>query len=147
MKQHVALKNWSVKKMNKVNLIGRLTSKPELRTVGSDLNTTRFTLAVNRTFSNSQGEKEADFITIVAWKKQAENICKYLDKGSQLAISGRIQTGSYDTEDGNKKYTTEVIAEQVMFLDSKKETTTKPETLDDFSEFGNTVLVDEDFLD
>ena len=133
--------------MNKVNLIGRLTSKPELRTVGSDLNTTRFTLAVNRTFSNSQGEKEADFITIVAWKKQAENICKYLDKGSQLAISGRIQTGSYDTEDGNKKYTTEVIAEQVMFLDSKKETTTKPETLDDFSEFGNTVLVDEDFLD
>ena len=84
--------------MNRVCLIGRLTTKPELRTVGNGLSTTRFTLAVNRNFSNANGEREADFISIVAWRKQAENICQYLDKGSLVSVEGRIQTGSFDVK-------------------------------------------------
>ena len=105
--------------MNKVCLIGRLTAKPELRTTSGNLSTTRFTLAVNRNFTNAQGEREADFITIVAWRKQAENICQYLDKGSLVSVEGRIQTGSFDDKDGNSRYTTEVIADQVNFLESR----------------------------
>ena len=90
--------------MNRVCLIGRLTQKPELRNTNSNLAVTRFTLAVNRNFSNSQGEREADFITIVAWRKQAENICRYLDKGSLVSVEGRIQTGSFDGQDGQRRF-------------------------------------------
>ena len=76
--------------MNRVCLIGRLTTKPELRMTASNLPFTRFTLAVNRNFSNAQGERDTDFISITAWRKQAENICKYLDKGSQVSVEGRV---------------------------------------------------------
>ena len=157
--------------MNRVCLVGRLTSKPELRTVGSGLATTRFTLAVNRTFSNSQGEREADFITIVAWRKQAENVCRYLDKGSLISVDGRIQTGSFEGQDGTRRYTTEVIADQVNFLESKNQSRSnsaasypQPEQVpfmnnesmvqnnssienDPFANFGDTVTIDGDFLD
>ena len=105
--------------MNRVCLIGRLTTKPELRTVGNGLSTTRFTLAVNRNFSNANGEREADFISVVAWRKQAENIAKYCTKGSQVAVEGRIQTRSYDAQDGTKRYVTEIIADNVTFLGGK----------------------------
>ena len=105
--------------MNRVSLVGRITAKPELRYTNSQLPYTRFNLAVNRTFSNAQGQREADFIGIVVWRKQAENICNYLDKGSLISVDGRIQTGTYDDKDGNRRYTFEVVADNVQFLETK----------------------------
>lgn len=105
--------------MNKVFLIGRLTRDPELRYTGSNTPVATFSLAVNRNFSNQNGEREADFINIVVWRKQAENVKNYLTQGSQVAIDGRIQTRTYDGQDGQKRYITEVIAENVEFLGSK----------------------------
>lgn len=105
--------------MNKVFLIGRLTRDPELRYTGSNIPTAQFAIAVNRNFTNQAGEREADFINIVVWRKQAENCKNYLTKGSQVAIEGRIQTRSYDGQDGQKRYVTEVIADNVEFLGSR----------------------------
>lgn len=107
--------------MNKVFLIGRLTKNPELRYTSSNIACSTFTLAVNRDFTNQNGEREADFINIQVWKKLAENVKNYLIKGSQCAIEGRIQTRSYDDQNGQKRYVTEVVAENVQFLDSKKD--------------------------
>ena len=105
--------------MNKVILIGRLTKDPELRTIASGNATTSFTIAVNRNFTNQNGEREADFINCVAWRKQAENVAKYCTKGSQVAVEGRIHTRSYDAQDGTKRYVTEVVADNVTFLGSR----------------------------
>lgn len=107
--------------MNKVILIGRLTKDPELRQTTSGVSTTSFTLAVNRNFTNKDGEREADFIQCVAWRRQAENIAKYLTKGSQVAVDGRIQVRTYDDKDGKRNWVTEVICDNVQFLDSKGE--------------------------
>ncbi len=109
--------------MNKVFLIGRLTRDPELRYTGSNIPVATFSLAVNRNFTNQSGEREADFINIVVWRKQAENVKNYLTQGSQVAIDGRIQTRSYDGNDGQKRYVTEVIADNVEFLGSKNSST------------------------
>ena len=106
--------------MNKVILIGRLTKDPELRYSGNNTPVASFSIAVNRTFSNQQGEREADFINIVVWNKQAETVKNYLTKGSQVAIEGRIQTRSYDDQNGQKRYVTEVVANNVEFVGSKK---------------------------
>ena len=105
--------------MNKVFLIGRLTRDPELRYTGSNVAVATFSLAVNRNFTNQAGEREADFINIVVWRKQAENVKNYLQQGSQVAVDGRIQTRSYDDNEGNKRYVTEVVADNVEFLGSK----------------------------
>ena len=105
--------------MNKVILIGRLTRDPELRYTGNNNPVATFTLAVDRSFSNQQGEREADFINIVVWNKQAENVKNYLSKGSQVAVDGRIQTRNYDDQNGQKRYVTEVIANNVEFMGSK----------------------------
>ena len=105
--------------MNKVFLIGRLTRDPELRYTGSNTAVATFSLAVNRNFANQNGEREADFINIVVWRKQAENVKNYLSQGSQVAIDGRIQTRSYDDNNGQKRYVTEVVADNVEFLGSK----------------------------
>lgn len=105
--------------MNKVILIGRLARDPEMRTTISGTNVTRFTVAVTRTFQDQNGERGADFINCVAWRRQAENIAKYCTKGTQVAIEGRIQTGSYDAQDGSKRYTTDIICDNVTFLGSK----------------------------
>ncbi len=105
--------------MNKVILIGRLTKDPELKTTASGIASTNFSVAVQRNFTNQNGEREADFINCVAWRKQAENIAKYCNKGSQVAVDGRIQVRSYDGQDGTKKYVTEVVADNVTFLGSK----------------------------
>lgn len=104
--------------MNKVILIGRLTRDPELRYTGSNLPVASFTIAVDRTYS-SNGEKEADFINVVVWRKQAENVKNYLTKGSLVAVDGSIQTRSYDDKDGVRRYITEVVANNVQFLDTK----------------------------
>ena len=105
--------------MNKVILIGRLTKDPELRYTSSNTPVATFTLAVNRPFTNQSGEREADFINIVVWRKQAENCKNYINQGSQVAVEGRIQTRSYDDQNGQKRYVTEVIADNVQFLDTK----------------------------
>jgi single-strand DNA-binding protein len=103
--------------MNKVVLIGRLTKDPELKFLeGSGTAVATFTMAVDRRFSKD-GEKEADFIPIVLWGKQAENTANYVSKGKLIGISGRIQTRSYDAKDGTKRYVTEVVGEEVQFLE------------------------------
>ncbi|KPU42904.1 single-stranded DNA-binding protein A [Oxobacter pfennigii] len=109
--------------MNKVVLIGRLTRDPELRfTAGSGTAVATFTLAVDRQFKNKDGQKEADFINIVVWNKLAELVSNYLVKGRQVAIAGRIQTRSYEGNDGQKRYVTEVVAEDVQFLGTREGT-------------------------
>ncbi len=106
--------------MNKVVLIGNLTRDPELQTTNSGVSVCRFSLAVTRRFANSDGEREADFINIVVWRNQAENCHKYLKKGSKCAVIGRIQTSSYDAPDGSKRYTTDVIADEVEFINNNR---------------------------
>jgi len=103
--------------LNKVILIGRLTRDPEQRFTANGVCVTTFTLAVDRNFTNQQGEREADFIPIVTWRNVAETCAKYLSKGRLVAVSGRIQTGSYETPDGQRRYTTDVVADEVRFLD------------------------------
>lgn len=105
--------------INRVVLVGRLTKDPDLRYTPSGAAVTRFTLAVNRTFSNAQGEKEADFINCTVWRKQAENTANFLKKGSLAGVEGRIQTGSYEGQDGKRVYTTEVVADSVQFLEPR----------------------------
>lgn len=107
--------------MNKVFLIGRLTKDPEIRYTTNGTAVTSFTIAINRKVLNQQGEREADFIPVTVWSKTAENCHKYLAKGRQVAVAGRIQTGSYDAKDGTKRYTTEVVGEDVQFLDRAPE--------------------------
>ena len=121
--------------MNKVILIGRLTRDPELRTIASGNATTSFTIAVNRNFTNQNGEREADFINCVAWRKQAENVAKYCTKGSQVAVEGRIQTRNYDAQDGTKRYVTELIADNVTFLSSRAGGSQIPESSSNTSSY------------
>ncbi len=107
--------------MNKVILIGRLARDPEMRTTGSGVSMTRFTVAVSRPINpqNANGQPQTDFISCIAWRRQAENIAKYCSKGSQVAVDGRIQTGSFDGQDGQKHYTTDIVADNVTFLGSR----------------------------
>lgn len=104
--------------MNKVVLIGRLTRDPEVRYTQGGTCCARFSIAVDRRFK-SEGQPEADFPGIVAWGKTAEFIEKYFHKGNKICIEGRIQTGSYTNKDGQKVYTTDVVAEAVEFVESK----------------------------
>lgn len=157
--------------MNKVFLIGRLTRDPELRYTGSNTAVASFSLAVNRNFTNQAGEREADFINVVVWRKQAENVKNYLSQGSQVAIDGRLQTRSYDDNNGQKRYVTEVIADNVEFLGTKgsnstsqsnassskveptpydfgNESTTKTIDVDSnpFADFGSSIEISDDEL-
>ena len=104
--------------MNRVILVGRLTKDPELRYTQSGKGVASFTVAVNRPFKTN-GEQEADFINGVVWGKPAENLANYMKKGSQIGVDGRIQTRSYDNNEGKRVYVTEVVADSVSFLDSK----------------------------
>lgn len=112
--------------MNKVVLIGRLTKDPELRYTSSNIPSATFSLAVNRPFQNQNGVREADFINIVMWRKQAETAKKYLTKGSLISIEGRIQTRNYDGADGKKVYVTEVVADNFEFLETKGQKVSTP---------------------
>lgn len=107
--------------INRIVLVGRLTKDPELRYTPSGVAVARFTLAVNRTFSNDQGEKEADFINCTVWRKPAENTANFLKKGSLAGVEGRIQTGSYEGTDGKRVYTTEVVCDSVQFLEPRSD--------------------------
>ena len=106
--------------INNITLVGRLTKDVELKQTQSGVSVARFGLAVNRPFTDASGEKKADFLNIVVWRKQAENAANYLQKGSLCGIVGRIETGSYEGQDGKRVYTTDIVAESVQFLDSRK---------------------------
>ena len=108
--------------LNKAILIGRLAKNPEINyTQGEGVAVTKFTLAVDRNFKNQNGQREADFIPIVCWRKLAENVANNLGKGRLVAISGRIQTRTYQAQDGSRRYVTEIVADEVQFLDYPKD--------------------------
>lgn len=153
--------------MNKALLIGRLTKDPELRATSTGRNVCQFSIAVNRNFTNANGEREADFINCVVWDKQAENLVKYQKKGNQIAVDGRIQTRNYEDKDGKKIYVTEIFVSNVTFLDSKgsndsvnnlEEPLVKPGSItteqidsmptanDPFASFGNEVQINDSDL-
>ena len=112
--------------MNKVFLIGRLTRDPELRYTGNNTAVASFTIAVNRTYTNQSGEREADFIPVVVWRRQAESVKNYLSQGSQVAVEGRIQVRNYDDQNGQRRYVTEVIADSVEFIGSRRDNNQAP---------------------
>ena len=150
--------------MNKVFLVGRLARDPELRYTSSNLATMRCAIAVDRQFVREGEERGADFINIVCFGNRAETMSKYLTKGSQIAIDGRIQTGSYDGQDGKKVYTTDVVVENFQFLDSKgsrsadnvdsvpfdndvpNDDTTTSDSSDPFADFGAKIEVSDSEL-
>jgi len=107
--------------MNRTVLVGRLTKDPDLRYTSNGTATASFTVAVNRNFKNASGEREADFINCVAWRKAAETLSNFVKKGSQIAVDGRLQTRSYDNQQGQRVFVTELVVENFTFLDSKKE--------------------------
>lgn len=150
--------------MNKVLLVGRLTIKPELRYTNANVPYTRYSVAVDRGTNSQTGERMTDFINIVTWRKQAEVICQYLNKGSLVAIEGRIQTGNFTDKDGNKRYTTDVVTDNVRFLESKAQSEARNASSatpydfqepsndisfdnDPFADFGDSVSIDDNFLD
>ena len=106
--------------MNKAILIGRLASDPETTTTSSGITKCSFRLAIPRRFINAQGDRETDFLPVIAWRTTADLCARYLAKGRQCAVEGTIQTRSYDAQDGTKRYVTEIIAEQVQFLGSRE---------------------------
>lgn len=105
--------------INNTVLVGRLTKDVELRYTPSNVAVATFTLAVNRTFKNENGDREADFINCVMWRQQAENLASWCKKGALIGVTGRIQTRSYDNQQGQRVYVTEVVAEQFQLLESK----------------------------
>lgn len=120
--------------LNRIILVGRLTKDPELRFLPNGVATANFTLAVNRPFTNQQGEREADFINVVIWRKQAENAANYLKKGSLAGVDGRLQTRSYENSEGNRVFITEVVAESVQFLEPKGTPNKQEESSDPFAD-------------
>ena len=112
--------------LNKVILCGRLTAAPELRQTPSGVMVTSFTVAINRRFSSrsedgQSTQQQADFINVTAWRQSAEFVCKYFQKGSSICVVGSIQTRSWTDQQGNKRYATDVVAEEINFVDSKGE--------------------------
>jgi len=107
--------------LNKVVLAGRLTADPELNQTTTGISVTSFTLAVNRKYAKDQEQQQTDFISVVAWRQTAEFISRYFKKGSALCITGAIQTRSWQDQQGQKRYATEVIADEAMFVDSKSD--------------------------
>ena len=109
--------------LNRVVITGRLTKAPEMKYTQSGVAVTRFTVAVNRAFKSQDGEQQADFINCVAWRKQGENVANFLSKGSLVGVDGRIQTGSFEGQDGKRVFTVEVVAETVQFLEPRNSNT------------------------
>ncbi|HDV6030005.1 TPA: single-stranded DNA-binding protein [Staphylococcus pseudintermedius] len=105
--------------LNRTVLVGRLTKDPDFRTTPSGVEVATFTLAVNRNFKSKDGEQQADFINCVVFKKQAENVKNYLSKGSLAGVDGRLQSRSYENQEGRRVYVTEVICDSVQFLEPK----------------------------
>ncbi|WP_010648884.1 single-stranded DNA-binding protein [Oceanobacillus massiliensis] len=116
--------------LNRVVLVGRLTKDPDLRYTPNGVAVANFTVAVNRPFSNQQGNREADFINCVVWRKPAENLANYMKKGSLIGVDGRIQTRTFEGQDGKTVYVTEVVADSVQFLESKGSSQGRQESSD-----------------
>ncbi len=114
--------------MNKSILVGRLTKDPELKTTATGVSVCSFSIAVNRRFRNAEGNYDADFINCVAWRQQADFLCKFFSKGSMVGVVGSIQTRNYD-KDGQKVYITEVAVDEVHFCGEKKPNTSRAEAL------------------
>lgn len=108
--------------MNRVILVGRITRDPELRTSPNSVSFSAFTIAVNRVAPSSTGEREADFINCVAFNKQAENLCRFIKKGGQIGVEGKLQTRRYTAQDGSNRIATEVICDNIHFLEPKSST-------------------------
>lgn len=134
--------------LNRVVLIGRLTRDPELRYTASGVAVTSFTLAVDRNYVNQQGERGTDFIRVTVWRKLAENCANHLNKGRLVAVDGRLQTRSYETSEGQRRQVTDVVAEDVRFLDWPKEGkgTGEVDFSQDFNDIGTEVDMGEDDL-
>lgn len=135
--------------LNNVSLVGRLTKDVDLRYTPSNVAVATFTLAVNRTFKNENGDREADFINCVMWRQQAENLANWAKKGALIGITGRIQTRSYDNQQGQRVYVTEVVAETFQLLESRNsqgqsQNQTRPaqQETPDFSRSANTNPLD-----
>src|SRR5690625_719970 len=105
--------------MNRAVLVGMLTRHADLRYTPNGVAVANFTLAVNRPFTNQQGERDADFINCVTWRRQAENLANYMNKGNQVGIDGRLQSRSYEDKDGKRVFVTEVVADSVQFLEPR----------------------------
>jgi single-strand DNA-binding protein len=105
--------------LNKIILVGNLTKDPELSTTNNGISLCKFAIAVQRRFPNADGNREADFFNIIVWRQQAENCYKFLKKGNKAGIVGALQIRTYDDENGNKRYMTEIIADEVEFLTPK----------------------------
>lgn len=108
--------------LNMAVIMGRLTADPELKHTPSDIAVTSFSVAVNRSYAKQDGQREADFIDVVAWRSTAEFICKYFGKGQLIVVQGMLQTRTYTDTKGNKRKVVELVADQVHFGESKKET-------------------------
>ena len=143
--------------MNSIQLIGRLTSKPELRYTASNKAVSNFNIAVNRSFTNVDGSRDADFISCQVWNKQAENLVKYQDKGSLIAVEGNLRVEQFEDKDGNNRYKTYVLVSNIEYLGAKKEENAQnnqnivqnqPTTEEDpFAAFGESVEIENDFLE
>ncbi|EEU92046.1 TPA: single-stranded DNA-binding protein [Enterococcus faecalis] len=149
--------------INNVTLVGRLTKDPDLRYTQSGTAVGQFTLAVNRNFTNQQGDREADFINCVIWRKAAESFANYARKGTLIGLTGRIQTRNYDNQQGQRVYVTEIVVENFQLLESKevneqrrsskpeqatfdKQATDKPDPLDPFSKDVSPIDISDDDL-
>mgnify|MGYP000885812030 CR=1 FL=1 len=128
--------------INRVVLVGRITRDPELRYTQSNIAVVSFTLAVNRMFADQSGERQADFIQCVVWRKQAENLARYVSKGALLGVEGRIQTRTYESDQGTR-YITEVVCDSVQFLESRTEDQQTDDS-DDFYEASTKLSVEDD---
>ena len=122
--------------INNVVLMGRLVAAPELRSTGTGISVTSFTLAVERAYAKSGEQRQADFIDCVAWRNTAEFITKYFQKGSMIAVTGSIQTRNYEDKNGNKRKAVEIIVNSVSFCGSKADTSVPPSSNADFDELG-----------
>jgi single-strand DNA-binding protein len=134
--------------MNKICLVGRLTKNIEIRYTTTNIAVANFTLAVNRTFKNKDGNYEADFINCIAFKNGAEYLSKYARKGDRVAVSGSVQVRNYDAQDGSKRYVTEVITDNTEVLSDKKEPQESNQSVEQVSyeEESRTVTLNDDDL-
>ncbi|MDD4076895.1 MAG: single-stranded DNA-binding protein [Bacilli bacterium] len=126
--------------MNKVILVGRLTKDPELKRTNNDIPFVMFTVAINRIYANKQGEKQTDFINCVAWRNQAENLARYMRKGSLVGVDGQLQSRSYDDANGIRRYVTEVVSDNIHFLEPKS---TRSDTSSGYSDISQYEIPDD----
>lgn len=137
--------------MNCVELIGRLTARPELRYTNSNIPYSRFTIAINRSKQKDK-EQGTDFIDCLVWRGQAENLTKYQDKGSLISVEGSVRKDSYEDENGTKRYSTYISVNRIQYLSTKKDIdlhNNKNDGIDEdpFQDFGDSVVIGDEFLD